>query len=411
MSDPLLLLTYSFPPMAVPEAALSAKKLGGLRSDVDVVTIEPWRSWMGDDHSLDGYVEDRFSSIQRVSRSQPLRVLPLGRLGPFVRMPDQFRLLNRRMLRRAEATLKGHRALVTWSQWHSIHLVGLALKKRHPDLPWIVQMSDPWSNNPFLTEKRWVRAANERLEDQVLRHADLLMFPSAETAGLVVSGQDTAVRAKAHVVPHLFDPDLYPGSGPPTGNRLIFRYLGAFYGPRSPEPLFQGLALLHQRSPARAERVTVELVGNVPHAALDSPAFRSLPSGSIELIGQVDYLTSLRLMREAHVLLVIDAPARLSVFLPSKLVDYVGARRPIVGITPPGAARSLIERYGGWVADPSDAEQVAAALEAAVDAVPHEGRPLPFGSDAVARDYDRSQVSETVERLVDRVSQQSQSSG
>ena len=59
-------------------------------------------------------------------------------------------------------------------------------------------------------------------------------------------------------------------------------------------------------------------------------------------------------MRTSAALLVIDAPAKRSVFLPSKLVDYLGAMRPIFGVTPPGASSDLIGELGGRVVDPSD---------------------------------------------------------
>ncbi len=63
--------------------------------------------------------------------------------------------------------------------------------------------------------------------------------------------------------------------------------------------------------------------------------------------------------------MVIDAPVpanQKSVFLPSKLVEYVGADRPIIGLTPPGSAAYLISRLGGWVADPGSADDVTEGL-------------------------------------------------
>jgi glycosyltransferase involved in cell wall biosynthesis len=60
-------------------------------------------------------------------------------------------------------------------------------------------------------------------------------------------------------------------------------------------------------------------------------------------------------MQEADVLMVIDADVPDSVFLPSKLIDYLGAGRPVLGITPPdsGSAR-VIRKAGGWVVAPAD---------------------------------------------------------
>ena len=53
---------------------------------------------------------------------------------------------------------------------------------------------------------------------------------------------------------------------------------------------------------------------------------------------------SLKLMATSDLLLVVDGPDDLSVFLPSKLIDYLGAQVPILGIVPPGAAAKLLAR-------------------------------------------------------------------
>ena len=73
------------------------------------------------------------------------------------------------------------------------------------------------------------------------------------------------------------------------------------------------------------------------------------------------------MMESADLLLIVDAPGEISVFLPSKLVDYIGAGRPICALTPPGAAARVTREAGGWVADPADAEAGATALLAALE--------------------------------------------
>jgi hypothetical protein len=71
-----------------------------------------------------------------------------------------------------------------------------------------------------------------------------------------------------------------------------------------------------------------------------------------------------RIGAQADVLLVIDAPSESpSVFLPSKLIDYLPLRKPILGLTPPsGASARLLRRLGCSVVAPDDVAGIASAL-------------------------------------------------
>jgi len=97
-------------------------------------------------------------------------------------------------------------------------------------------------------------------------------------------------------------------------------------------------------------------------------------------------------MREADLLLHIDAPAGESVFLASKLVDYIGARRPILGITPRGTAHRLIGALGGWTAEPHAPAEIARQLAAVVDFLARR-RNADWGADEVRRRYEAEAVA------------------
>ena len=75
---------------------------------------------------------------------------------------------------------------------------------------------------------------------------------------------------------------------------------------------------------------------------------------------KVPYLESLSVMRSADVLLVIDAPLEVSPFFPSKLADYMGANRPILGITPAqGATADILRRLGQTTVSPLSTSSIA----------------------------------------------------
>ena len=53
--------------------------------------------------------------------------------------------------------------------------------------------------------------------------------------------------------------------------------------------------------------------------------------------------------------------------MPSKLIDYVGADRPILALTPPGASREVIERLQLNFCSPGNIPEIAAALGKLLD--------------------------------------------
>jgi glycosyltransferase involved in cell wall biosynthesis len=285
---------------------------------------------------------------------------------------------------------------------HSVHLVGRHLK-RQTGVPWIAHFSDPWLANPFVARSRLDAARTRRLERAVLREADRVIFTSKQTEELVMSSYPSAWRAKVRVIPHAFDPELYPSSrSVPRGNRLVFRYVGAFYEPRSPRPLLDALRRLDELDRPLLDRIRVEIVGPVEHGMLDEQAVSGLPPGTVSAVPSVGYVRSLELMQGADGLLVVDAPAESSPFLPSKLVDYIGAGTAIAALTPPGAAADLTRRVGGPVADPTDVDACARALIRLAELAEE---PRPFGEATVRSEYTTASVGSRMADVIAEVSQ------
>ena len=68
-------------------------------------------------------------------------------------------------------------------------------------------------------------------------------------------------------------------------------------------------------------------------------------------------------MKTADCLLVIDAPFENSIFFPSKLVDYMGANKYVLGITPEnGTASKIIKNIGGKIVNPNEENKIYEAI-------------------------------------------------
>lgn len=407
----LLAVSYMLPPNLYPQAIQVGRMLHNLPARIGVVCGQVHQFASG----LDCYpdFDEKLSYRLEVPFSPRLsgwahRLAVYG-FPLYARSPDEFKSwvpdAEKAVLAHFERNPERPQALLTFGEPMSDHLLGLRLKQKLA-LPWVAHFSDPWSDNPFRRRFPLSNFLNRRYEAQVVRHADRVIFTSQETLDLVMRKYPGEWRAKTRVLPHGFEPALYGERQREGDDCIVLRYLGNFYGNRSPLPLFKALAILHRENPSLLEGVRVELVGHIPPRMFMNSAYRALPAGLVQTVSTVSYRQSLRLMADADLLLVIDAPEEFSVFLPSKLVDYLGAGVPILGIVPPGASAKLISRMGGEVANPRDIGAVVEALRIELLRSKEKiqsGGSGSWGNDQVRREYCAERVSAKLHEIISEV--------
>lgn len=409
----LLAVSFSYPPLAYPRSSQVARLLKHANASTVMVCAD--ERGARTDPTIEPDAEARLSATLRLDFAPTLFTRTVSSLlyrlhrPSWRRMnmaPDKYAAWKNAALVAVGDLLERARfapdAVVTFAQPFTDHLVGLELKRRYR-LPWAAHFSDPWTDNPFTAYDERTRRLNLALEKSVIEEADLTIFTSRETVERVFEKYPDELRERARVLPQCFDPALY-GARALADGPLIVRYIGNFYGARSPEPLCRALAALHAERPGALMGVRFEVVGAAGDPALIARyGCEGLPEGLLVFRPTVSYSESLRLMGESDGLLVIDAPAEVSLFLPSKLIDYVGAARPILGLTPPGAARDVIERLGGPTADPSDTEAICRAVASFLETLRarrEAGALDEWGAPEVRREYEATHVAREFDRIL-----------
>ena len=287
--------------------------------------------------------------------------------------------------------------LVTFGQPMSDHLAGLTIK-RQLGVRWIAHFSDPWSDNPYLSRNPFTRFRLRKMEREVFEAADRILFTSEETSELSMRKYPAAWLNKVGVLPHAYDPHFQARPFASRGRNLVFRHLGNFYGRRNPLMLVQALDQLRRKHPALLNNVSIELIGRWVGHERWSPSDEGLPKELLSFRKTIAYDESLREMREADALLIIDAPFEQNVFFPSKLVDYLWARRPILALTPPGTSAKIVEASGGLVVSPESPETIAAGLADMIERL-RAGKIGPPSEEVVTR-YDARQVAAGFDQIV-----------
>lgn len=396
----LLLLTHAFPPIAAPESYLSAKMLGNIEGyEVDVIT-STGHGWARFDNSLDDYIEKKFKNVYRVNQPKWVPYFLFKMFARLELIPDKLIFSSNAVYDAAmNLDLAKYDALVSWSQWHSIHIPAIKIKRQYPNLTWMAHFSDPWVDNPFCRYNFFTFHLNKFLEKRVIKNADRLSFTTEATADVVMSKYPSKWRQKVSVQPHSYDPILYKNTNvdsPKLNFRkreYTVRYIGSFYGIRTPSPLIHAISEIIRTSPQLLSDVKFELIGEMPPFYFDNSIFRQLPEGLVTLIPPVSYSESLKLMQSSDLLLIVDAPMNEGIFLPSKLVDYLGTKKMIFGITPPGISAEIIKKMGGWVADPGSLSQIVEGLKNSIALIKANGTVVQhdfyqkFQSNVVSEDF------------------------
>ena len=404
----LLLVAYCFPPILTAEALLvlrTVRALEPLGWTVTVLTVDERTAPGARDDSLLANVPASTVIVRAPTRERPfqfLHRLPL-RTALWLGLPEEQLLWYRAAVDRGSVLLRAERfdGLLSWASFHASNVVALRLAQQ-TDAPWVAHFSDPWVASPYFPGRPLQRAFAARLERKILEGADAVTFTTKQTVDLVGRSYPGAWRDRAVVIPHGFEPAAHGGLRRPGALRMV--HTGIFYKDRrTPLPLLDALASLHREHSLKG-RLEVVFVG--PFLARYAAAVESLAlNGIVRFVGQRPYSEAQRIARDADVLLVIDAPSTgASVFLPSKLVEYLAFRRPILGLTPrEGASADLLRRLELPVVEPTDVAGIQRAVAELIGSFEDGTLVVSSRFTEVAREYEISATTAQLVRLLERL--------
>jgi glycosyltransferase involved in cell wall biosynthesis len=269
-------------------------------------------------------------------------------------------------------------------------------------LPLVLDYRDPWTSNPAVARSgTWFDALALRLERTVVRQASCIVANTDVLREALVQSHGEAVAAKTVVIHNSFDPSDYAGPDPRPEDIFTMSYVGAMYDAHSPEPLLQAVAQLCRTHPDIRGRLRIRLVG-AGAARIGARAGALGLDGIVQVQEPVPHAEAVRLQRAAHVLLLfLTVPSDRSTFVPSKLFEYMAARRPIFAVTGGGALDRLLRarHLTPWIYRP---ENLAGMGQGILNLLERHARGvLPRLSDAIVNEFSGAAAAQALATLLE----------
>lgn len=224
-------------------------------------------------------------------------------------------------------------AIITTGPPHSMHLIGLALKRKL-GLTWIADFRDPWTTIHYHKSLQLSDSSEKKhkqLEAEVLQNADRVVVtsPNTKLEFQSITKQPIDIITNGYDTNHLIEPKL------DTNFSLV--HIGSLLSGRNPEILWKVLSDLCVESEKFAQDFKLKLIGAVSNEVIVSLKNHQL-ADKTEVVGYVSHEEALQFQHNAQLLLLIEMNlAETRSIIPGKLFEYLLAKRPIIALGPNGS--------------------------------------------------------------------------
>ena len=229
---------------------------------------------------------------------------------------------------------EGIDTIVTSGPPHSMHLIGLGLKASNPQLKWVADFRDPWTQISYHKELKltsWAAQKHEDLEYEVMTKANLVLATSysdganfqkigAKNVAVITNGFE-AVKKEIQKDHHYFH----------------ITYSGGLEMLRNPIALWKAIAALTSQNSTFKSDLKLNFYGSLAEDVKATIIANGL-SANLAVHGYVSHQESLDAINQANVLVLTNFDDAASKgIIPGKLFEYMATQNPILAIGPEDA--------------------------------------------------------------------------
>lgn len=240
----------------------------------------------------------------------------------------------------------------------SNHIIGQQIKEA-TDIPLVVDYRDSWTRNHF-QENLWGWQKNilRNQETKIIASTDKIICLDNFIKEKFIDDYPSS-KSKVSVIPHGFDPeDFDKKTSSPIlkyqDKKLNFLYSGLFYEQNQPDLFLSAIHNLVRNDDKLIDIIHLHFQGGLDHRILELISSYGLEH-CVTDYGYVPHSVAVENLIKADVLWMIsNFDPNLKQIKSGKLYEYIGTKKPILGLVHESEASFLLERYGsGFWAPPT----------------------------------------------------------
>lgn len=308
--------------------------------------------------------------------------------------PDRWHLWSKRAFVKAARIIRETDEkvlLITFSSPVSSHLQGIRLKKKFPHIKWLAYIADPLVDGILYNKTtKHYREKISNAEKAIVEIADATVTLSKRHHELMK--QNYINNGKIHYIQHTYaDVPAIEQISEDRGMPLVAHF-GNMYPPRSILPFVDSLV-----KSTFVDKFVFANYGGLTQE--DREILKKLPGFVTHK--PLPYADFIKGIRSADALVLIEGMnSSSSIALPSKLIEYIGAHRPVFGFCFPGSeGERICHEMGFACANITNPNECVDRMEEFLIGVNSNSHVLS-NRDATGRMYSPENVRKTVKALV-----------
>jgi len=303
---------------------------------------------------------------------------------------------------------RGIHALYSTSPIPTTHLIAFVLKA-FTGLPWAADFRDPWIEEGIHPRPGTLRYRVEAtLERLVIRRADRLIVTTPDLGRDLLNRYPELMPEKIQTIYNGYDEGDFENMDLIAPGKLFEIIHAGLVTPefRDPFPLLREIAFLIADGDLSEGDIRVTFLGGGSYVASNKFAAAVKQLGLVrvvQVIDRVSHQEALQHLKQAAVLLLLQASDDTRSLIPAKTFEYLRIGRPILALTLEGATAHLLKGMNHcYVVDPGD----QSSLRSSVLSLYRQWQHSPPEGSSVSRPiwmYERANLTAEIAQLLDKM--------